>query len=146
MPTDLGQPFQQSWRGSYPHMLDVDKPVWDLFLDRNPNLFKRLYYDVRVGGVYPAPEYGDEKMRKMFYDTTAKRIDALGELEDEIWIIEVATRPGLRAVGQIQTYIALWWEDPKITKPAKPVLVCQSIDADLERSLAFYGVLLRYAI
>ena len=146
MPTDLGQPFQQSWRGKYPHMLPVDVPVWNLFLDRNPNLFQKLYYDVRVGGVYPGPEYGDEKMRKMFYDNTAKRMDALGELEKEIWIIEVATRPGLRAVGQLQTYQALWWEDPKIAKPAKAVLVCQFVDDDLKRSLEFYGVLLRYAV
>jgi len=119
MPTDLGQPFQQSWRGSYPHMLKEDVPVWDLFLDRNPNFFKQIYYDVRVGGVMPGPGLGDEKMRKMFYDNTAKRIDALGELEDELWIIEVA---------------------------AKPVLVCQYIDADLQKAIEFHGVLLRLVI
>ena len=146
MPTELGQPFQQSWRGRYPHMLAVDVPVWDLFLDRNPGFFKNIYYDVRVGGVYPGPEHGDEVMRKMFYDNTAKRMDALGELEEEIWIIEVATRPGLRAIGQLQTYMALWWEDPKIPKIVKPVLVCQSIDADLEKAMGFYGVLLRLVI
>lgn len=146
MPTDLGQPYLQPWRGKYPHMLDVDRPVWDIFLDRNPNLFERIYYDVKVGGVYPGPEFGDETMRKMFYYNTAKRIDALGELKDEIWIIEVADRPGLRAVGQLTTYMALWFEDPKINKLAKPVLVCRSVDADLERALKFYGVLLRYAI
>jgi hypothetical protein len=94
----------------------------------------------------PGPEIGDEKMRLMFWQNTAKRIDALGELKDEIWIIEVADRPGLRAVGQLQTYIALWWEDPKILKPAKPVLVSRGVDADLERSLTFYGVLLRRVI
>lgn len=135
-----------TWRGKYPHMLDVDRPVWDLFLDRNPELFQRLYYDVRVGGVTAAPEYGDEKMRKMFYDNTAKRIDALGELEKEIWIIEVADRPGLRAIGQLTTYMALWFEDPKIPKPAKAVLVCRSVDSDFERALNFYGVLLRLTI
>jgi len=127
-------------------MLEADYPVWDLFLNRNPNLFERIYYDVRLGGVYPGPEYGEEKMRRMFWQNTAKRIDALGEFKDEIWIIEVADRPGLRAVGQLQTYMALWFEDQKILKPAKPVLVCRSIDSDLERSLAFYGVLVRYAV
>jgi hypothetical protein len=146
MPTELGEPFLPPWRGRYPHMLDEDVPVWELFLDLNPTLFDRIYYDVRVGGVYPGPEFGDEKMRHMFWSNTAKRMDALGERKDEIWIIEVAARPGLRAVGQLNTYFALWWEDPKIMKPVKPVLVCQSIDQDLERSLKFYGVLLRYAI
>lgn len=143
MPTDLGEPYSPLWRGIYPHMLEEDRPIWSRFLDENGSLFERVYYDVRIGGVYPGPEYGDEKMRKMYYDVSAKRIDALGELKDEIWIIEVAARPGLRATGQLQTYMALWWEDPKIMKPAKPVLVCQLLDEDLERALKFYGVLVR---
>lgn len=146
MPTELGEAYQQSWRGKYPHMLPEDVPVWERFLDMNPTLFERMYYDVRVGGVVPDPGLGDEKMRRMFWQNTAKRLDALGVLKDEIWIIEVAANPGLRAVGQLNTYMALWWEDPKILKPVKPVLVCQSIDEDLKRSLEFYGVLLRYAI
>jgi hypothetical protein len=146
MPTELGEPFLQTWRGSYPHMLKEDVPVWNLFLDRNPGLFERIYYDVRIGGVYPGPEYGDEKMRRMFWQNTAKRIDALGELKDELWIIEVATTPGLRAMGQLLTYHTLWFEDPKIIKPTKAVLVCQSVDEDLKRALEYNGVLLRYAI
>ena len=146
MPTELGQPYLQSWRGHYPHMLAADWPVWDLFLDRNPNLFERIYYDVRIGGVTPGPEIGDEKMRLMYWQNTAKRIDALGELKDEIWIIEVADRPGLRASGQLRVYWNLWFEDPKIHKPAKAVLVCRSVDEDLMRALEYDGVLLRFAV
>lgn len=146
MPTELGEPYLTSWRGYYPAMLQEDIPVWEHFLNDNPLLFQRIYYNVRIGGVLPGPEFGDEKMRRMYWQTTAKRIDALAELENEVWIIEVAATPGLRAVGQLQTYMALWFEDVKIQKPAKPVLVCQSIDKDLERSLQFYGVLLRYVI
>lgn len=146
MPTDIGQPFSTLWRGTYPAMLKEDYPVWNRFLDINPTLFERVYYNVRVGGVYPDASIADSKMRYAYWQTTAKRIDVLAELKDELWIIEVAARPGLRALGQLQTYIALWFEDPKLKKPAKAVLVCQSVDADVERSLKFYGVLLRYAI
>lgn len=146
MPTELGPPYLQSWRGKYPRMLPADWPVWDLFLDRNPNLFERIYYDVRIGGVMPGPEIGDEKMRLMFWQNTAKRIDALGELKDEIWIIEVADRPGLRASGQLRVYWNLWFEDPKIHKPTKAVLVCRSVDEDLRRALEYDGVLLRFAV
>jgi len=143
MPTDLGQSYSPLWRGKYPHMLPEDWPVWDRFLSTNPTLFQRVYYDVRVGGVYEAAAPVDEKYRKMFFDVTAKRIDAVGELEKEVWIIEVATKPGLRATGQIMSYIALWHEDPKIMKPTRPVLVCQAVDSDLKRALDFYGVLTR---
>ncbi len=146
MPTTLGNPYSPLWRGRYPHMLKEDYGVWELFLNHDPPPFERIYYDVRVGGVYPGPEYGTDKMRQMFYDNTAKRIDALGEMLTEIWIIEVASRPGLRAVGQLQTYQALWFQDPIIMKPVKFVLVCNSVDDDLGKALEFHGMLVRRVI
>jgi hypothetical protein len=144
MPTELGDPYMPTWRGKYPHMLKEDVPVWNDFLEENPGIFQRVFYDVRVGGVVPDREqFPDEKMRKMYYDNSAKRIDALCELKDELWLVEVADHPGLRAVGQLQTYVALWFEDPKINKPIKPILVCRDADEDLERSLIFYGMLVK---
>jgi hypothetical protein len=127
-------------------MLKEDFPVWEAFLSANPALFDRVYYDVRIGGVMSEDKAVPEKDRLMFYQNTAKRIDALAENKDELWIIEVATRPGLRAVGQLQTYLALWMEDPKIIKTTKAVLVCQGVDKDIERTMTFYGMYLRYAL
>jgi hypothetical protein len=142
MPTKLGEPYSPLWRGRYPHMLPEDFPVWERYIDGHASDFTRLYYDVRVGGpkeidpkVAPSPS-----MRKMWYDVNAKRIDVIGEKEDEIWIIEVTTTPGLRALGQLTTYIALWWDDPKIDKPAVPVLMAESIDADILRAMETYGM------
>ena len=57
-------------------------------------------------------------MVKMCYATTAKRIDAIVQFENEIWLIELAQPPGLRAIGQLATYITLYAEDPKFPKPA----------------------------
>ncbi len=82
----------------------------------------------------------DEAMKRMWYASTAKRIDAIGERSGEIWIIEVAASPYLRAVGQCLSYKFLWEEDPKIDKPSKMVLLCYFIDSDLERILKHYGV------
>ena len=146
MPTTLGDEFLPTWRGKYPAMLPEDHPIWDKFLDKNASLFDRIYYNVRVGGIYPPEEYGDEKMRKSFYEVTAKRIDALCELKNELWIVEVASRPGLRATGQLLTYLALWLDDIRIQKPVKMVLVANSIDEDLRRALQINGVLVRLVI
>lgn len=145
MPTKLGDPYTPLWRGHYPHMLPEDIPTWEAFLNKNLALFERIYYDVRVGGVMTTDPQYTEKEKEMFYNNTAKRIDALGDLKDEIWIIEVAERPGLRAIGQLQTYIALWIEDPKIDKPFKGVLVCRDIDADFQKAMNTYGMLVRFA-
>lgn len=146
MPTKLGNPYSPLWRGSYPHMLKEDWPVWDLYLQRNAAQFQRIYYDVCVGGVWAEGPNVTEADQKMFFQNTAKRIDALGEMEKELWLIEVASRPGLRAVGQLQTYVALWLADPQIHKPFKAVLVCNSIDADLQKAIEFYGMLVRYVV
>jgi len=81
-----------------------------------------------------------EAMKKMWYASTAKRIDAIGEKKDEIWIIEVASSPYLRAVGQCLTYRFLWDLDPKINKPAKMKLLCYYLDSDLEKVLNLYMV------
>lgn len=140
MPTKLGEPVSPLWRGRYPAMLEEDVPVWDSFLVRNMHLFQRVYYNVRVGGIVSTEPGLDEKMREMFYSVSAKRIDAVAELKDEVWIIEVGFKPGLRAVGQLQVYFALWHDDPKINKPAKAVLVAMGIDSDLQRSLEIYGI------
>jgi len=140
MPTDLGEPFEITWRGDPEQMLPPDVPLWNLFLDRFASNFERFYYNVRVGGADMTGIVGDEAMKKMWYASTAKRIDAIAEKKDEIWIIEVASSPYLRAVGQCLSYLFLWNEDPKISKPASAVLLCYSLDSDLERILKHYAV------
>ena len=139
MPTFLGRPYSIHWRGDPPHMLKEDVPVWYDFLDRYGYMFKALYYDCLLGG----PEYTEEQLKnpliRMWRQNLSKRADAIAELENEVWIIEVADFPGLRAVGQLNTYRALWMEDPKIMKPERPILVCRTIDTDLAKSLALYG-------
>lgn len=140
MPTQLGEAFSPLWRGKYPHMLTEDFPVWERYLNKHGSLFERIYYDVRLGGIVLPETQANKANRDMYFNVTAKRIDALAELKDEIWIIEVASNPGLRATGQLLTYMALWFEDPKINKKALGVLVCQTLDADLGRALTFHGM------
>lgn len=131
MPTELGQFYPPSWRGRYPHMLDEDIPIWNRYLDLFGYQFQRIYYDVRVGGPDPGIFGDDVTYGTMWYQLNAKRIDALAEKDNDLWLIEVSVRPGLRAVGQLLTYMSLWATDPKILKPVIPYLVCQQLDPDL---------------
>jgi hypothetical protein len=140
MPTDLGEPFAITWRGDPPQMLPPDVPLWHLFLDRQAWEFERFYYNVRVGGPDISQIKGDLAIAKCWYAATAKRIDAIAEKKKELWIIEVASAPYIRAVGQCLTYPFLWNLDPKISKPASMVLLCYYVDADLERVLKHHRV------
>ena len=140
MPTELGQPYDTTWLGTPEQMLPADVPLWHEFLEKTRHPFLRFYYNVKVGGPDLTNIEADPAMKKMFYQATAKRIDVLAELEKEIWIIEVASSPGLRAVGQCLSYLFLWNKDPKIDKPAKMILLCWFIDEDLKNVLQSHHI------
>ena len=140
MPTELGKTYSPTWRGRYPHMLRPDYPVWERFLDTYAGRILKLYHDVHVGVGGTVPGNVDEAMARMYRAVTAKRLDALIEFRDEVWLVEVSTGPGLRAVGQLASYFALYTEDPKILKPTVPMLICDRLDPDLKTTLRLYSM------
>ena len=140
MPTDLGQTYSLDWRGDPPHMLKVDVPIWYRFLEKYGAPFLKLYYDCLLGGPFLTPEQMKDPYLKDYRLLNSKRADAIAELKDQVWIIEVAKEPGLRALGQVQVYRALWLRDPKIMKPEKVVLVSDRINPDLLDAAGMYGV------
>lgn len=135
MPTTLGPQYTTEWRGNPPHMLEPDIPVWYRFLDQFSDRFLTLYYDSLLGGPTLTPDEALDRMTNMWRSLTSKRSDAIAELSNEIWIIEVAAHPQMRAIGQLITYEALWLEDPKINKPLKKILIAETIDADIATAL-----------
>lgn len=99
-----------------------------------------LYYDCMLGGPYLTLEQEHDPFQKMWRFNTSKRADAIAEVSTEVWIVEVASYPGLRAVGQLQVYQSLWMEDPKISKPERLVLVAERIDNDLGAACGRFGI------
>lgn len=123
-------------------MLDVDVPVWYRFLDKYSFMFDRVFYDAELGGPHYSEQQLKDPMSKMWRRVTSKRADAIVETPTEIWIIEVALSAGLRALGQLQTYHALYLEDPPILKRERLLLVCQTIDEDTAYAAAKHGILI----
>jgi len=142
MPTDLGRPYALDWRGAPPHMLKQDVPVWYSFLEKWGSEFVNLYYDCLLGGPDLSPEDEKDPLKKMWRALNSKRADAIAELENEVWIIEVAPDPGVRIIGQLMAYRALWLRDPKINKIEKMVLVASSHNPDLFDAAGMLGILI----
>lgn len=86
------------------------------------------------------PEELKDPLKRMWRINISKRADAIAELDNEVWIIEVASDPGLRTLGQLQTYRLLWLRDPKIAKIERMILVCETINQDLLDAVSTYGV------
>ncbi len=122
-------------------MLTPDIPVWYRFLDTWGHLFTKLYYDCLLGGPFLTPQELEDPLKKSWRYVNSKRPDAIAETKDEVWIIEVSANPGLRAMGQIVSYQALWQEDPAIEKIDRAVLVVETLDTDLGAAVARFGVL-----
>ena len=140
MPTELGNKYSIDWRGKPPQMLETDHPVWYRFLDRYGQYFKALYYNCLLGGPFLTKEQATDPIQRMWRFNTSKRADAIAETATEVWIIEVANYPGLRAAGQLLVYQTLWLEDPKIIKPERLLLVCERIDNDLGAACTRRGI------
>jgi len=141
MPTVLGKKYSIDWAGDPAHMLKTDIPIWQRFREKWAFQFAGIYYDCFLGGPYYTEKELKDPMVRMWRANMAKRADAIAELKDEVWIIEVSASPGLRALGQLQTYRTLWLDDPKIMLPEKAVLVCEEIEPDLARAAGMYGIL-----
>lgn len=140
MPTNLGRSYPLTWRGNPPYMLDTDVPVWYRFLEKYGAPFINLYYEVRVGGPFLTPLEAKDPLKKDWQMLLQKRLDALAELKDEVWIIEVNAEANLRSLGQVITYQTLWLRDPKIPKIERLILVGQNIDPDLIDAAGQHGV------
>lgn len=140
MSTILGNAYTLAWRGNPPHMLKPDIPVWYRFLETFGTLFAKLYYDCLLGAIRLTPQQETDPMMRMFRHNTARRADAITELKNEVWIIEVADDPGLRSIGQLLSYRVLWIRDPVIIKPEKLILVAETIEENLLDAASSYGI------
>lgn len=141
MATRLGKPYSLDWRGDPPHMLKTDVPVWYRFLEKYSYPFQNLYYDSLLGMAQLTPDELADPLKRDWQILTAKRTDAIAELPDQVWIIEVAEEPGLRALGQVLTYQALWIRGPAIRKPEKMVLVAARMDPNLLDACGMHSML-----
>ena len=140
MPTILGRKYSTDWRGKPPHMLQVDIPVWYRFLEKFGGRFISLWYDSFLGAPVLLPEEENDPMKKMWRALTSKRSDAIAELDNEVWIIEVTDYIGMRALGQLLVYHSLWMEDPPIKKPEKLIVVATAVDPNLIAPLLKYNI------
>lgn len=88
----------------YLNMLPASITLWRQWLHLYEDQFETFYYNVRVGaGVRPPADFNDQ-MKRDWWALTALRIDAVGERQNQTWVIEVAERPTAKILGNLQLY------------------------------------------
>lgn len=131
MPTTLGEPHPITYRGKYPHLLPEDYPVWESFLRDHAHDYSRFYYDARLGGPTYPTEPAADKWTLLWSLLKPFRPDVIADTPDGWTIIEITAHAGVRALGQIVLYDALWRRAPIDTRPAITALLCYNIDPDI---------------
>ena len=112
-------PFEK--RNWYPHMMPADVAIWERFIEKKPNAYDNVSYDVKVGS---APEFDttvNAESGGKAEDLYKKKIDVVGYKGAEIDIIELKPRAGQSALGQVKGYGQLYIRD--YSPPEQPNLV-----------------------
>ena len=83
----------------YPHLSPREKEIWDRFIEKNPQFFKEVIYDARVGEGRNYSDYPEDKIREDMEYLSKKRIDVIGLIGDDVYVIEIRPKANLSAVG-----------------------------------------------
>jgi len=97
----------ESKKNSYENMSTVSADLWRRWLTLYEDRFDKFYYNVRVGAGVRPPADISPAMQRAWWADTALRIDAVGERENQTWVIEVAERPSAKILGNLQLYTHL---------------------------------------
>ncbi|MBA7607070.1 hypothetical protein ES703_14222 [subsurface metagenome] len=127
-------------RTHYPHMKSDEARIWTKFLETTALEFENIIYDLHLGmGILPVPGEPDF-MKVLKLAVTRKRVDAIGETSDDIWIFEVKPRVGMSALGQLVTYFELYQEEYRPVKPVMLAAIGEREAPDIRSAFDLYAV------
>lgn len=129
----------------YPHMKPEDIAVWERFLSTMPSFFDTVDYDMPVGTGAPQNPEHPENIQADGKILTQKKIDVVGYAGDRTYIVEVGPIADMRKLGQILTYQRLFKADRPEVPNVIPMVLCGSIERELEDSFAEHGIVVEFA-
>lgn len=127
-------------RTYYPHMLADEVPIWNRFLQTTNLNFIKIDYDVHLGqGMIILPTDNDS-IRRLKLAVTRKRVDAIAETPQDIWILEVKPRIGASALAQLLLYFDLYHDEYHPTKGVMLAAIGETQAPDIQRVFDLYAV------
>jgi len=138
---DLGLAHVPKVQNRYRHMLAEDIEIWRRFVSNGDYLPDVVWYDVRVGLSVGLSDVSPDWMKRMAMGLTRKRIDVVGRIGMDYWIIEVKPRASYDAFGQVVFYADAFEKEHRLVGQVIPVLVTDSPDPDIMSLCDETGVL-----
>lgn len=116
----------------YPHMKPEDVKVWERLLEEEPSLFDTCDYDFALGKGAPTNPDHPEEIQFDHTILTQKKVDVIGYVGNDVYVIEVKPIADMRALGQILTYFELYTAEYKNEGNVYRMVVCGGIERELD--------------
>jgi len=137
-PINVYLPEQQA---HYPHMAKRDVELWERFLRTHGGKFYGFSYDIALGGrSLQLPFEGEEETALGYQYSTALKIDAVGWMSNQAWIIEVRPEATVSAYGSAVVYTLVARREKLSDLPLIPTVVCETMQLDVEWAAQMTGV------
>lgn len=127
-------------RPKYPHMRKWEEELMTRFL-KKIEFTATWTYDIHLKiRETPMPKYITTNEKQLWKTLTSKRIDAVGETENIIYVCEIKDRLRPSALGQALTYKILYEEQFKPQKPVQAAIITEYDDKDMRHVCEHYNV------
>jgi hypothetical protein len=126
--------------GHYPHMAKHDAKIWERFLDLYASELHGVAYDVALGGFVLADDVASEPERQGWRYSTALKVDAVADVGDHVWIIEVKPTAGVSAIGAALCYVVMAEADGFTDKELVAAVVTDRATEDIKHCAVELGV------
>ena len=124
----------------YPHMRQWEAEIMDKY-HNDVGMVGDWSYDVPLKvRQTPVPSYMTDNESLLWQRITAKRIDAVCERKNIIYIIEIKDRLRPSAIGQVLTYLVLYDEQFAPKKPLQGVVLTEYTDPDMLHVASHYNI------
>ena len=137
---DLGYGSKPVIQPRYPHMLAEDADVWTRFLERFPDRFREVWYDVHCGKPVPVPADSPEWLERFANGVSRKRIDVVARVPGGYVVVEVKPYANYVALGQVLVYRPLFAEEYAGSEGVTGLVVCYVADLDVVPEFGRHGV------
>jgi hypothetical protein len=135
---DSAYPYtKMAW---YPHMGQKDAAIWSRFLDKYPDAFDTVIYDVAIGEGNDVPDEAEEYMVKDWKILTKYKCDVVAYKDGVPTVIEIKPRAGLHSIGQIICYQLLYQEYIKEKPEPNMMIVTDEMRKDMDWMCEEHGI------
>ncbi|MBA7682848.1 hypothetical protein ES703_91203 [subsurface metagenome] len=137
---DLGLAQKPKPAARYPHLLQEDIIIWQRFIKNGLYLPDVVWYDVRCGNSVILDMDLPDWMTKMSLRLTRKRIDVVGRVGRDYWVIEIKPRASYDAFGQVVFYADQFQKDYSPPGEVFPIIITDLVDMDIVSLCGDVGV------